>query len=228
LNSSIHSPSRIHTKLLLVCIALIGSALACGPYYLEQAPLCGDLAEPIGDDKNTDVLEPLSPPATPLSLPTALPSFKIGAITFDLAQICFDSGGITAIKAGCWPPNPNGYFTVTPYGTLDGQCGADEFSGNQLVTARQGILNGQYDAKNRIVTFHLVGTTTDYATVGDGKAYVTVTLDGTGNVTDRGVATGTANFSYFCQTKGWGISCANGVSLLETSGAVPFTIQFSP
>jgi len=228
LNSPVHSPSIIHAKLLLVCIALIGSTLACGPYYLEKATLCDDLVTPNVEDKITALVEQLNPSATPLASPTPSPSFKTGVITFDLPQTCFESGGITGIRAGCWPPDPNGYFTVAPDGILDGQCGADEFRNDQLVIASHGILNGQYDAKNGIVTFHLVGTTTDYATVGDGKAYVTVTFDGTGNSTDSAVVTGTANFTYFCQTKGWGISCANGISLLETRGAVPFTIQFSP
>jgi hypothetical protein len=210
----------IRSRLFFVCIALIGSALACGPYYLERAALCDDLATPI--------VETLRPLATPLSSPKNSLSFTTGIITFDLAQICFDSGGVTEIKAGCWPPDPNGYFTIAPDGALDGQCGADEFSDDQLVAATHGILNGQYDAIDGKVIFHLVGTTTDYATAGDGRAFVSVTFDGIGHLTDSGLVTGTAIFSYSCQTKGWGISCANGISLLSTSGAVPFSMQFSP
>ena len=211
----------IHTNFFLACIALMGTILACGPYYLEEATLCGEIATPIVEDTNLDF-------ATPLSSPITLSRFKTGALTFDLHQICFESGGITGIRAGCWPPDPNGYFTVTTNGTLDGQCGADEYSNKQLVASNQGILSGQYDAESGIMTFHLEGTTTDYASVGDGKSYVTIVFDGTGNATSSGVVTGIAQFTYFCQTEGWGISCANGVSLLETRGAVPFTIQLSP
>jgi hypothetical protein len=154
---------------------------------------------------------------------TQAPGDRPGSISFDLASATFNGDSI-GLQVGCWPPNPGGTLVLAGTGVIVGSCSgeADAF------TRLDGVINGNYDAASGNVNFTMDATSTRKAEVGDGTATITVSFAGSAPLVGGTTATGSATFVYTCASQGEGITCAGGNSEMQTTGQVPFTLQFNP
>ncbi len=162
----------------------------------------------------------------PIVIPTKPAGARTATLAFDFAQMRLADASLKFTQLGCQPPSPNGYFYLLLDGTLNGRCTRAE----ALVSA-EGALSGTYDAKSGVVSFHLETTQVRRAEINKDTVTIIGIFDGSTNLAGGNTVLGTATISYTCKGtgEGKGVLCPGRDAMAyQTSGSVPFTMQFSP
>jgi hypothetical protein len=162
----------------------------------------------------------------PIVIPTKPAGARSATLVFDFAQMRLADASLKFTQLGCQPPSPNGYFYLLLNGTLTGRCSRAEG-----VVSAEGSLSGTYDAKSGQVTFHLETTQVRRAEINTDSVTIIGIFDGSTNLAGGNTVLGTATVSYTCKGngKGVGVLCPGRDPMAyQTSGSVPFTMQFNP